>query len=301
MLRWRRLERSGSPERSFGKNKYLYNGKELNEDYGIKLMDYGARWYDGAIGRWTAVDPLAEEREWVTPYSYVQNNPILRIDPDGAIDSPIYDQNGNFLGVDSEGFSGEIIIMDRQAYNTVSNNGEKTLDHEQVMIWAENSPLAAKLNDAGLSAEGFSNVYTHVVGQMKGESVNGNPFSLGNLEGGIINIIDTVNDEEGLSQLNGDRHGNPTNLPLNAEAGTIINEDGSINVTTRLLFGKGQMTTVEHTQSTLGVHEYYGHGVKGLAGGGSAEHRRVYRLEFNHRRTFDALTPKQQKNITDNM
>ena len=53
MLPWRRLERSGSPERSFGKNKYLYNGKELNGDYEINLMDYGARWYDGAIGRWT--------------------------------------------------------------------------------------------------------------------------------------------------------------------------------------------------------------------------------------------------------
>jgi hypothetical protein len=32
------------------------------------------------------VDPLADERSWMTPYNYVQNNPITRIDPTGALD-----------------------------------------------------------------------------------------------------------------------------------------------------------------------------------------------------------------------
>jgi RHS repeat-associated protein len=65
------------------KNNYEYNGKELNEDFGLNLSDYGARWYDAAIGRWWSVDPLAEKFASKTSYNYGLNNPIRMIDPNG--------------------------------------------------------------------------------------------------------------------------------------------------------------------------------------------------------------------------
>ena len=61
-------------------NRYRYNGKELNEDLG--LYDYGARFYDPTIARWTSIDPLAEIYSASSPYAYVVNNPINFIDPD---------------------------------------------------------------------------------------------------------------------------------------------------------------------------------------------------------------------------
>lgn len=66
-----------------GVNKYQYNNKELNEDFGLNWNDYGARWYDASIARWNGVDQLAEKYSSWSSYNYVLGNPIRFIDPDG--------------------------------------------------------------------------------------------------------------------------------------------------------------------------------------------------------------------------
>jgi RHS repeat-associated protein len=57
-------------------NRYLYNGKEYQDDFGLNWYDYGARFYDPQIARWHSVDPLAELYFHITPYRYGLNNPI---------------------------------------------------------------------------------------------------------------------------------------------------------------------------------------------------------------------------------
>ena len=71
---------------------YKYNGKELQEN---SMYDYGARLYMPDIGRWNTIDPLAEKTH--DPYSYVWNNPMKFLDPDGraSMDDYLLDRNGN--------------------------------------------------------------------------------------------------------------------------------------------------------------------------------------------------------------
>ncbi len=61
-------------------NMYQYNEKENNTDHGLNLLDYGVRWYNPAIGRFTGVDPFADKFAWVTTYNYAENDPISNVD-----------------------------------------------------------------------------------------------------------------------------------------------------------------------------------------------------------------------------
>ena len=62
---------------------YKYNGKELDRKGGLDWYDYGARHYDATIGRWCAVDSLAEKYNSFNVYNYCGNNPIRYVDPNG--------------------------------------------------------------------------------------------------------------------------------------------------------------------------------------------------------------------------
>jgi RHS repeat-associated protein len=76
----------GSTAAGTVENKYLYNGKEKEDDLfandkTLMWYHYGARYYDPQLGRWHSVDPVDE---FHSPYAYGPNDPINGIYPDGT-------------------------------------------------------------------------------------------------------------------------------------------------------------------------------------------------------------------------
>lgn len=73
------------PAGGVGNYKYKYNGKEYQDELGLNVYDYGARFYMPDIGRMGGYDKLADDVMQVdlTPYNYSWNNPTNLNDPDG--------------------------------------------------------------------------------------------------------------------------------------------------------------------------------------------------------------------------
>lgn len=255
---------------------YRFNGKEQDAETG--LYNYGARYYDPKISRWMSVDPLADERSWLTPYNYVQNNPLNRIDPTGAIDSPIYGEDGTFLGTDSEGFKGEIIVMNEYVYDRLSDGGSKTLDHDLVMNIADNTTVASNVLDANLSAEAWQNITTDILSKTDGVDV-------GQLYNGKTSVLDFITS---------DKANDPENyLSL---ANTTI-KSGKIKITSFLFGGSidSELGTVENVQNTLGAHEFIGHGLKGF-NDHDRNHHKAYETQMGHS-SWKGTTPNYKKDM----
>ena len=65
--------------------RFGFNGVEKdNELKGVgNSLDFGARMYDSRVARWLSLDPLAQKYPGISPYTFVADNPIWFIDPDG--------------------------------------------------------------------------------------------------------------------------------------------------------------------------------------------------------------------------
>jgi len=79
-------------------NKYKYSGKELqsrefSDGSGLDQYDFGIRMYNQQIGRFQNIDPEAKLYFDWSPYDYVRNNPILRVDPTGKWDVTVHVYN----------------------------------------------------------------------------------------------------------------------------------------------------------------------------------------------------------------
>ncbi|PWK16636.1 RHS repeat domain-containing protein, partial [Xanthomarina spongicola] len=134
-------------------HKYGFGGKEEQDEMELNMLDFGWRNYDAAIGRWMNIDPLGELKYELTPYNYVQNSPMFRIDPDGLTDYKVNKKTGEVNQVGDENKDPDRIVKTDRKGN-VKKKGEGLFGFLTKKSEKGKSKIAVSGLDKGILADG---------------------------------------------------------------------------------------------------------------------------------------------------
>ncbi len=161
---------------------YKFNGKELDESTGYYY--YGARYYDPAISIFLSVDPLAEKYYPINPYTYVANNPINAIDPDGRKIFPVHGTWSN---------------------NNTWKNFDALIGATKNLFGDSNLGASFEWSGGNYSKQRYraaSELVMHIVNERKGADIKEPITIVGHSHGGNVGII-AANILSELEEFNG--------------------------------------------------------------------------------------------------
>jgi len=92
-----------------------------------------------AVSEIHSVDPLADQRTWVSPYRFVQNNPINRIDPTGALDDWYQSEAGNVIW--QEG-SAQNITVNGEDFTNIGKTYSAPMEGGGYLNYFQDMPIA---------------------------------------------------------------------------------------------------------------------------------------------------------------
>ena len=130
-----------------------FTGKERDAETGLDF--FGTRYFSSAQGRFTSPDSLIMKEEWLSDpqrwnhYSYVRNNPLRYVDPNGEDLTVYYSLGSDVSDADRQWFqkNKQAVLSAIQAkyekagVKNVSFVDQATLSKDQIAALDKNSPL----------------------------------------------------------------------------------------------------------------------------------------------------------------
>ena len=187
---------------------YKYNGKELQDELGLNMYDYGARGYMPDIGRFSEIDPLAEKSSRWTPYSYCLDNPLNMIDPDGRDPVTTINSSSNYTLTYNGKNNYTLTNVSNTNVTTTNDDGSSTVNSTSKTTNVNYTMSENKNGDAVMTVTGGS-VQTKATQTINTvEPYNGvvNGSGRTSVTNTIVDITKPMNADKASSTMNGDKN-----------------------------------------------------------------------------------------------
>jgi len=169
--------------------------------------DYGWRFYDPQLGRFTTVDPHAENYYSWSPYHYAANNPLIIIDPNGR---------DWYTSIDGSAIMWRKGSEDIEGYKNIGANYTQNIDDHTTVTYTQNEATAMTftgIEESNFVAQGTGTGCKIASDQMlanEGVNSNGERINIVNADVNGVATTANANATKGINAVdNALENGNP--------------------------------------------------------------------------------------------
>ncbi len=179
-------------------NRFKLSGNEEQTEFDLNLYDFNARMYDPVLGKFNSVDPMADQRGWLTPYNYVQNNPLARIDPSGMLDVYGLDKDSGEISLIEETDDETDELVDNETGETIVDKVDKGLLKDGLNIKEDGLETSNVNGGTRLAVNLSMHISTEIGGVVYQNNEGGQLLEIRPYKGQTLNR----NDEGKVTQMN---------------------------------------------------------------------------------------------------